>query len=46
MKNYEWQHIQFQNGGNPYICKTEKEFARMKRKYKLEHIEGRFWIAK
>lgn len=45
MKNYEWQHIEFINGGNPYICKTEKEFNRMKSKYVLEEIREGFWKA-
>lgn len=40
---YQWQHIEFIEG-NPYICKTEKEFKRMQRKYKLKQIKDGFWI--
>ena len=43
---YVWQHIQFSDGSNPYICKTEVEFNRMKKKYRLEQISGDFWEAK
>lgn len=45
IKNYEWQHIEFIDGSNPYICKTEKEFNKMKRKYVLEEIKEGFWKA-
>ncbi len=43
-----WQHIQFADGSNPYICKTEKEFKRLKRKYgnHLQPIKEGFWIVK
>ena len=46
MQDYAWQHISFADGGNPYICKTAAEFARMKRKYKhkLVNIKKNFWI--
>lgn len=46
MNNFTWQHITFENGSNPYICMTEKEFKRIKRKYNLEKIENNFWFAK
>lgn len=39
---YNWQHITFKVG-NPYICKTEKEFNRIKRKYNLVKIKDGFW---
>lgn len=42
---FHWQHIQFVNGGNPYICKTAKEFGRLQRKYRLEKIQENFWLA-
>lgn len=45
MKNFEWQHIEFTNGSNPYICKTKREFERMKRKYHLVFIKECFWKA-
>lgn len=45
MKNFEWQHIEFINGSNPYICKTEKEFKRMQNKYVLEKISDNCWKA-
>ena len=40
-----WQHIEFSHGGNPYICKTEAEFNRMRRKYYMEPIKENFWFA-
>ena len=46
MAHFEWQHIQFANGSNPYICTTEKRFKQMKRKYKLVKIDEGFWLAK
>lgn len=46
MNNFNWQHIKFESGGNPYICMTEKEFKRIKRKYNLIKIKDNFWIAK
>ena len=46
MNNFSWQHISFENGGNPYICTTEKEFKRIKRKYNLVKIQENFWLAK
>lgn len=41
----KWKHIQFADGSNPYICKTDKEFNRIKRKYRLELIEDNFYRA-
>ena len=50
MDNFTWQHIEFDNGSNPYICKTEKEFKRIERKYNLIKIKDglwhTFWLAK
>lgn len=46
MSNFTWQHISFEHGGNPYICTTEKEFNRIKKKYSLEKIKDNFWLAK
>lgn len=46
MSNFTWQHIEFESGGNPYICMTEKEFKRIKRKYNLVKIQDGFWFAK
>lgn len=45
MKNFEWQHIEFINGNNPYICKTEREFKRMKNKYIFEQVSTNCWKA-
>lgn len=44
----KWQHIQYENGSNPYICITEKEFKRLKHKYgnRLQLIKEGFWIVK
>ena len=46
MKKFIWQHIQFENGSNPYICMTEKSFNYMKKKYDLVLIKDGFWLAK
>lgn len=46
MKEFEWQHITFSDGSNPYICMTEKCFKRMKKAYNLKHLGGNFWLAK
>lgn len=46
MENFKWQHIQFENGSNPYICKTEMEFERMKNKYNLEPLTEGCWLVK
>ena len=43
---FTWQHIEFEHGENPYICKTLKEFNRMKRKYNLVKIQDNFWIGR
>ena len=45
MKNFKWQHIQFEDGSNPYICTTEKEFERIQKKYELRKIKDGFWLA-
>ena len=45
MECFKWQHIQFSDGSNPYICKTQKEFDRMRRKYTLQKINEGFWLA-
>lgn len=45
MINFSWQHIKFADGSNPYICKTEKEFKRIQKKYNLTKIEENFWLA-
>lgn len=46
MEGFKWQHIQFADGSNPYICKTEKDFKWMQKHYNLEKIEDGFWIAR
>ena len=28
MTNFEYQHIEFIDGSNPYICTTKKEFKK------------------
>ena len=45
---FRWQHIQYENGSNPYICTTEKEFKRLKHKYgkRMERIKLNFWIVR
>lgn len=46
MNKFTWQHIEFEDGSNPYICTTEKEFKRIRNKYNLIGIKENFWIAK
>jgi hypothetical protein len=43
---FVWQHIEFADGSNPYICKTEAEFIRLQKKYCLRQIKCNFWEAK
>lgn len=45
MKDFKWQLISFVDGSNPYICKTEKEFKRIKSKYVLKKIGDSCWQA-
>ena len=40
-----YQHIEFIDGSNPYICKTEKSFKWMKEHYVLKPIKEGFWKA-
>lgn len=44
--SFTWQHIEFEDGSNPYISKTEEDFNWMKNKYELEFIKDNFWLAK
>lgn len=44
MKNFEWQHIQFEDGSNPYICKTEKNFKNIQKRYNLVKIRESYGI--
>ena len=41
----EWKHIEYEDGSNPYICKTEEEFLRLKIKYgdKMVKIKDDFY---
>ena len=43
MNDFKWQLISFVDGSNPYICKTEKEFKRMKAKYVIKKIDENCW---
>ena len=45
MKNFKWQHIQFEDGSNHYICMTEKNFKWMQKHYNLVKIKDGFWMA-
>ena len=42
---FRWQHIEFSDGSNPYICKTRAEFTRMTEKYDLERVGEYTWYA-
>ena len=44
-KRFKWQCIFFSDGSNPYICKTEKEFDRLNKKYNLQPQGGCHWQA-
>ena len=39
------QHIEFADGSNPYICRTEKSFKWMQDHYVLEPVDDGFWKA-
>lgn len=43
-----WEHISYEDGSNPYIVFTEKEWKRIKRKYgkRLVKIIKGFWYVK
>lgn len=43
MDNLNWYHIQFSDGSNPYICKSEKELKRIQKKYNLVKIKDNFY---
>lgn len=43
--NFTWQHIEFSDGSNPYICYTAKNFRWMKSHYELINIKDNFWMA-
>ncbi|GFI61098.1 hypothetical protein IMSAG049_00251 [Clostridiales bacterium] len=45
MKHFTWQTIEYIDGSNPYICKTEREFKRIKEKYTLRKTGDNHWIA-
>lgn len=45
MKNFRWQHIQFEDGSNPYICTTGESFKWIRRHYNLVKIKDGFWMA-
>lgn len=42
----EWVLFKYENGGNPYIAKTEKEMKRILKKYqgRIEKKEGYYFI--
>ena len=44
----EWKCIEYQDGSNPYICKTDAEFNRIKRKYgkRLYHMKDHFYMVR
>lgn len=45
MYKFNWYHIQFLNGSNPYICKSEKELKEIQKKYNLVKIKDNFYKA-
>lgn len=42
---FKWQHIDFIDGSNPYICKTESELKKMQEQYVLEQTGENLWKA-
>ena len=44
MTDFKWQHIEFADGSNPYICTTKEKFEYMKQKYNLTQIKDGFWL--
>lgn len=46
MDHFAWQHIEFEDGSNPYICKTADVMDWMRRKYTLVPLHDNFWLAK
>lgn len=41
-----WRTIIFDDGSNPYICKTDKEFDRVSKKYELKKTDtDNFYLA-
>lgn len=48
MERFEWQHIMFEDGSNPYVCMNQKAFKQMERRYKgkLIKIKEGFWLVK
>ncbi len=42
---FNWQHIQFADGSNPYICTSERRFKEIQMNYRLEFIKDGFWVA-
>ena len=46
MDRFAWQHIEFEDGSNPYICKTAKAMDWMRQKYNLVPLRDNFWLAK
>ena len=45
MSNFTWQHIEFADKSNPYICCTESTFKWMKEHYNLVKIKDNYWMA-
>ena len=43
-----WQHIQFSDGSNPFICTTERKLREMQNKYgdNMIKIKEGFWYVK
>ena len=48
MENFVWQHITYEDGGNPYICMTKKRFNQLQKKYgdRLVKLKDDFWLVK
>ena len=44
----KWKCIEYQDGSNPYICKTDTEFNRIKRKYgkRMYHMKDHFYMVR
>ena len=46
--DYMWQNIIYEDGSNPYICKTEAELLKLKKKYgnRMVQLSETSWLVK
>ena len=46
--DFRWQHIEYEDCSNPYICMTKKRFKQLQKKYgdRMVRLHGDFWLVK